>query len=335
MKSVVKPLANVSPNPLPLNQHLPHASPLVYGCMGLGGGWNKNGINAKDLAQAHDVVNTALDQGITYFDHADIYTFGKAEQVFGQVLSSRPELREHMLIQTKCGIRFADDKGPKRYDLSAQWIGHSVNQSLKHLQTDYLDVLVLHRPDPLMDAEDVAHTYHRLRDEGKVRFLGVSNMQHHQMRMLQQHLDTPLVVNQLELSLHKQHWIDETVYAGNQLGADINFTPGTLEYCQQQHIQVQSWGSLCQGRYSGADVSDEPMRVKQTYALVCQLAAEYSVSKEAIILAWLMQHPARVQPVVGTTDLQRIAACQQAVGLQLTREHWYALYVSAKGHELP
>ncbi|GIU50855.1 aldo/keto reductase family oxidoreductase [Shewanella sp. KT0246] len=345
MKSAMAPVG-VTTRVLPLTEHLNGVSDLVYGCMGLGGGWNSNPISAIELAQAHDVVDAALTQGINYFDHADIYTFGKAEQVFGQVLAARPKLREQMFIQSKCGIRLQDDIGPKRYDLSAQWINHSVDNSLKQLKTDYLDVLVLHRPDPLMQAAEIAETYHRLRDAGKVRFLGVSNMQQHQINAIQQALDTPLVVNQVELSLHKQDWIDETVYAGNQAGASINFTPGMLEYCLQQKLQVQSWGSLCQGLYSGVtdtnavlstgiDLNDKASAVQQTSILVSQLASEYGVSKEAIILAWLMQHPAKVQPVIGTTNLQRIAACNQAVGLTLAREHWYALYVSAKGEELP
>ncbi|MCL1045337.1 aldo/keto reductase [Shewanella electrodiphila] len=325
----------VNVKPLALAQHLPGVSRVVYGCMGLGGGWNNHAISAADRNQAHEVIDTALAQGINYFDHADIYTFGKAEQVFGQVLSARAEIREKMFIQTKCGIRLEDDLGPKRYDLSAQWINHSVDKSLQQLQTDYLDVLVLHRPDPLMEAEEIADTFHRLRDAGKVRFLGVSNMQHHQVSAIQQALDTPLVVNQIELSLHKQDWLDETVYAGNQAGAGVNFTPGTLAYCQQNRLQVQSWGSLCQGLYTGVDASSQPIAVQQTSKLVARLAADYGVSKEAILLAWLMQHPAQIQPVIGTTNLQRISACQQAISLKLSREHWYALYVSAKGEELP
>ncbi|GGP57254.1 oxidoreductase [Shewanella algicola] len=320
---------------LPLREFLPNVSSLVYGCMGLGGGWNANSINDADIKQAHQVIDAAIDNKINYFDQADIYTFGKAEQVFGKVLAERPALRQEMYLQSKCGIRFADDLGPKRYDLSAQWIQSSVDKSLAQLHTDYLDVLVLHRPDPLMQPTEIAQVFSQLKTAGKVRFLGVSNMQQHQVQALQQELDAPLVLNQVEMSLQKHDWLDETVYAGNQAGKDINFTPGMMQYCQQQRMQIQAWGSLCQGLYSGMDVSDQPIAVQQTSQLVQALAEQYHTTAEAILLSWLMQHPSQIQPVIGTTNLQRINACSQATQVSLSREHWYALYVSAKGQELP
>ncbi|GAC05949.1 aldo/keto reductase [Paraglaciecola chathamensis] len=320
---------------LPLANYLPNVSSLAYGCMGLGGDWSDAPITQAHIEQANDCVNTALESGINFFDHADIYTHGKAEQVFGKVLSERPELRKQIYIQSKCGIRFADDKGPKRYDLSSEWIKASVEGSLQRLNTDYLDVLMLHRPDPLMQPEDIASAFTALKREGKVHHFAVSNMQHHQISFLQKALDEPLVANQIEASLLQQHWIDEGVYAGNTDGRDINFTAGTLEYCRQEKIQLQSWGSLAQGLYSGRDVSDQPEAVQRTSQLVAKLASLYQTSPEAIVLAWLLRHPAQLQPVIGTTDCARIAASCQAMNIQLNREHWYALYESAKGHELP
>lgn len=320
---------------LPLANYLPNVSALAYGCMGLGGTWDDAPITNVHIEQANDCVNTALESGINFFDHADIYTLGKAEQVFGQVLRERPELRKQIYIQSKCGIRFADAKGPKRYDLSADWIKASVEGSLKRLNTDYLDVLMLHRPDPLMQPEEIANAFTELKHEGKVLHFGVSNMQHHQIAFLQQALDEPLVANQIEASLLKQDWVDEGIYAGNSEGRDINFTSGTLEYCRQQKMQLQSWGSLAQGLYSGRDVKGESDAVQRTSRLVASLADVYSTSPEAIVLAWLMRHPAQLQPVIGTTDCARIAASCQAMNIQLSREHWYALYESAKGYELP
>lgn len=319
----------------PLAHYLPNVSSIVYGCMGLGGNWDDSPITNAYVEQANDCVNTALESGINFFDHADIYTLGKAEQVFGKVLSERPQLRKKIYIQSKCGIRFADANGPKRYDLSADWIEASVESSLQRLNTDYLDVLMLHRPDPLMQPEEIARAFEALKREGKVHHFAVSNMQHHQIAFLQHALDEPLVANQIEASLLKQDWIDEGVYAGNSEGRDINFTSGTLEYCRRQNIQLQSWGSLAQGLYSGRDVKGESDAVQRTSLLVTTLADVYSTSPEAIVLAWLMRHPVRMQPVIGTTDCARIAASCQAMNIQLSREHWYALYVSAKGHELP
>lgn len=319
----------------PINAIFSQASPLVYGCMGLGGGWNNNGVAQQDITQAQQVIETALAQGINYFDHADIYTFGKAEQVFGEVLKQQPNLREQMIIQTKCGIRFEDDKGPKRYDLSSQWITQSVENSLCRLHCDYLDVLVLHRPDPLMQVDEIAEIFSKLNQTGKVKHLGVSNMQQHQIHQLQQALSQPIVVNQVEMSLQKHDWLDETVYAGNTQGQHVNFTAGMLEYCKNNRIQVQAWGSLCQGLYTKTPSGDAPTSVVQTQKLVAQLAQQYSATPEAILLAWLMRHPMQIQPVIGTTSLDRIKACAQVANVNLSREDWYRLYVSAKGQELP
>jgi predicted oxidoreductase len=319
----------------PLAKYLPHVSRLVFGCMGLGGGWNKDAITKAHLKQTHECIDAAIAGGINFFDHADIYTFGKAEQVFGQALAERPELREHMYIQSKCGIRFEDDKGPKRYDFSAKWIEESVEGSLKRLNTDYLDVLMLHRPDPLMEVEEIAQVFSCLQESGKVRNFAVSNMQQHQMNFLQHALDMPIVANQIEASLQKHQFVDEGVYAGNADGKDLNFTPGSVEYCRHFDIQIQSWGSLCQGLYTGGDLTNASQADINTSILVNKLAALYDTTPEAIVLAWLLRHPALIQPIIGTTNVERIAASCGALNVTLSREHWYALYISAKGHELP
>lgn len=321
--------------PIPLNQYLPNVSALAYGCMGLGGGWDLKPVSKENIAQTHQVIDTALEAGINLFDHADIYTLGKAEKTFGQVLTERPELREKMYIQSKCGIRFADDAGPKRYDFSAQWVNASVDNILTRLNTEYIDVLILHRPDPLMELEEIADTLMKIKSSGKARYFGVSNMHQHQMAYLQSALDAPLVANQIEISLAKLDWLEEGIMAGNPEGRDINFTAGKLEYCRQNNVQIQAWGSLAQGLFTGRDVSSASQAVQATCKLVAKLAVKYQVANEAIVLAWLMRHPARVQPVIGTTNLKRIKACVQAEQVQLTREDWYYLYESARGHELP
>jgi len=321
--------------PLPLNQYLKSVSALSYGCMGMGGGWDKTPLTNDNIAQAHQVVETALESGINLFDHADIYTLGKAEKAFGKVLTDRPELRGKIYIQSKCAIRFAENGAPKRYDLSGQWVSASVDNILARLNTEYLDILMLHRPDPLMELDEIAETLMKIKSSGKVRHFGVANMHQHQMAYLQSALDAPLVVNQIEISLAKLDWLEEGIMAGNSAGSDINFTGGTLEYCAQHNVQVQAWGSLAQGLFSGRDATAESHAVQATCGLVYQLAAKYQVSAEAIVLAWLMRHPMRVQPVIGTTNLDRIKACAQAPQIRLTREEWYQLYERSRGHELP
>lgn len=319
----------------PLQAYLPDASRLVYGCMGLGGDWDDQPPTQRDLQLAHSLVDAALDCGINFFDHADIYAMGKAERVFGQVLKDRPELRERIILQSKCGIRFDDEAGPKRYDLSPEWIAQSVDHILRRLGADYLDLLLLHRPDPLMEPERIAEAFARLKAEGKVRFFGVSNMQASQIGHLQSCLDQPLVVNQIAISLGQLAWLEEGVLVGDPAGKEVNFTPGTLEYCRQHRVQVQSWGSLAQGQFSGRDISQMAPNIQHTAELVHSLAQKHQTSAEAIVLAWLMRHPARVQPVIGVTHEGRLRACARATDVRLSREDWYQLYVAARGKPLP
>lgn len=311
----------------------PSASKLVYGCMGLGGAWDQSQPTSAHVTQARTVIDTALENNITVFDHADIYTLGKAETVFGSVLKDTPSLRDKMILQSKCAIRFEDEHGPKRYDFSRQWITFSVESSLKRLQTDFLDVLLLHRPDPLMELDEVCEALSRLKQDGKITHIGVSNMHSHQIAYLQQALDMPIVVNQVEMSLAFRDWVEEGMTTGSMENRAMGFAPGTLEYCMLNNVQLQAWGSLAQGRFSGGQFQER--NDKSVAALVSSLAADYQTSPEAIVLAWLMRHPAAIQPVIGTTNPARIQACAEAAGVTLSREHWYALLEAARGQEVP
>lgn len=320
---------------LPLDRFLPGVSALAYGCMGLGGDWDASPVEARHVKQAHHAIDAALETGINFFDHADIYALGKAESAFGRALKERPSLRDAIFLQSKCGIRFEDAQAPKRFDFSAEWIRDSVEGSLDRLGVETLDVLQLHRPDPLMEPEEIAEVFTALKAEGKVRHFGVSNMQRHQLEFLQAALEAPLVANQLELGLHRLEFLEEGVLANQPEGAASNFTPGTLEYCRRQGVQLQAWGCLSQGRFTGRAPDDQPASVQATAALVSELAEHYRVSREAIVLAWLRRHPANIQPVIGSTDPARIAASGEAMTITLSREDWYRLYVCARGGELP
>lgn len=285
--------------------------------------------------QAHQFLDSALEGGINCFDHADIYTLGKAEQVFGGVLGDRPGLREKIFLQSKCGIRFGEGNVPNRYDFSRDWILHSVENSLARLNTDYLDLLLLHRPDPLMQPEEVAGAFYQLQKDGKVKHFGVSNMNGHQIKYLQSFLDQPIVVNQLQMSLTHLDWLDEGVLVNHPEGQAVSFTPGTVEYCRSHNIQLQAWGCLSNGVFTGKDVHGEPDAIQKTAMLVKAFSEQLGVSREAVVLAWLMRHPAGIQPVIGTTNALRIKACSEAEDIQLSREQWYQLYVSARGRALP
>ncbi|GGW83362.1 aldo/keto reductase [Alteromonas halophila] len=316
-----------------MQNYFPASSPLVYGCMGLGGSWDESPLSASHVSQARSIIETALQAGITVFDHADIYTLGKAESVFGEVLKADPSLRDAMIIQSKCAIRFADAHGPKRYDFSAGWIKHSVEGSLRRLAIEQLDILFLHRPDPLMQLEEVAGTLADLQSEGKIKHVGVSNMHGHQLAYLQSALATPIIANQLEMSLAFRDWIEDGITTHSPHNRNMGYASGTLEYCMQNNVQLQAWGSLAQGRYTGGQPTSDADRATQQR--VKQLAADYGVSAEAIVLAWLRRHPANIQPVVGTTTPSRLTACCEATGISLSREHWYELLECARGQEVP
>lgn len=321
---------------MPLSRRNIPASRLVLGCMGLGGSWDESPITGEHVKQAHEAVDAALSVGINMFDHADIYTRGKAEKVFGQVLKERPELRKEIVIQSKCGIRFAESEGiPGRYDFSKDYILSSVDRSLQRLSIEYLDILLLHRPDPLMDPAEVAEAIDSLKSSGKVRNFGVSNMHAGQIALLQAYSKEPFIVNQLQMSLQHIGWLDAGVHVNRDDARSNTFPEGTLEYCQLNNIQIQAWGPLAQGLYTGRPVEDMPESIQETASLVKRMAKEKETTPEAILLAWLMKHPAGIQPILGTKNPDRIRACGGAELVELTREEWYCLYVSSRGRALP
>ncbi|MEV8147860.1 aldo/keto reductase [Arthrobacter sp. NPDC080073] len=310
---------------------------LIYGCMGLGGPWEGSEYGAAEIEQAASAIEAAMGIGIVLFDHADIYRSGKSEAVFGEVLAGTPGLREKIQLQTKCGIRLGQPGVEGHYDLSKDAILERVNGSLERLRTDYVDVLLLHRPDPLMEPAEVASAVGQLMAEGKVRQLGVSNMSGAQIAFLQDQLEVPIVANQLEMSLHRRAWLEGTVLVNHDDALGYSFPHGTLEHCISQGIELQAYGSLAQGRYTGSTPDSQTAADTATAALVAQLAEAKGVTPEAVLLGWLMKHPARISPVLGSSNPARIAACADAaaVAAAMTRTEWYSLWVAARGSKLP
>ncbi|TVU65610.1 aldo/keto reductase [Paenarthrobacter nitroguajacolicus] len=310
---------------------------LIYGCMGLGGPWDGTSYGATEIDQAAAVIAAARGIGIELFDHADIYRSGKSEAVFGEVLARSHGLREKIQLQTKCGIRLGERGLATHYDLSREAILERVNGSLKRLQTDYVDVLLLHRPDPLMDPHEVADAVGQLMTEGKVRQLGVSNMSGAQIAFLQDALEVPIVANQLEMSLLRRDWLEGTVLVNHAEGLEYSFPHGTVEHCMAKGIELQAYGSLAQGRYTGAKSDELSPAESAAAAMLEQLAGEKDTTPEAVLLGWLMKHPARISPVVGTTNSARIQACADAaaVAATMSRAEWYGLWVAARGNNIP
>lgn len=311
-------------------------SRIACGCMGLGGAWDDVPLLDDVAGCAERLVRTAVDAGITLFDHADIYARGKSEEAFGRVLAGTPSLRDRVVLQSKCGIRFADDPtpgAPARYDFSRRHIVASVEGSLRRLRTDRLDLLLLHRPDPLVEPEEVAAAFAALHEGGKVRCFGVSNHTAAQMALLQAHVDQRLLVNQLQLSLWHLALIDDGVVA-NRADAPHAGAAGTLDECRRLGVLVQAYSPLGKGRHLGEHAPAEA-RGHALRRTLDHLAVEQGVSREAIAVAWLLRHPAGLQPIVGTTRPDRLRACCEADRVVLSRESWYQLFTAARGGPVP
>lgn len=313
------------------------ASRLIYGCMRLGGPWDAPDYGREQIAEAERAVAAALDLGITRFDHADIYGRGKSESVFGELLGRDPGLRDRIQIQSKVGIRPGTEGRLGYYDLSAASILDGVAGTLRRLRTDHLDLLLLHRPDPLLDPAEVGSALASLLADGAIRAVGVSNMSAAQMAALQDHLHVPLAADQLELSLYHHGFVDSTVLVNHPDGVATSFPHGTLEHCLRHGIEVQAWSPLAGGRYTGRHAAEPGPHDGAVATLVAELAAAKGTTPEAVVLGWLLRHPARIAAVIGSANPQRIAACAdaEAVAGAMTREEWFTLYQTARGRRIP
>lgn len=304
------------------------ASRIALGCMTL----------PAEVKEATATIRAALDGGINFFDHADVYQRGQAEATFSAIWGESPGLREQIILQSKCGIRQAGDpdaRAPKRYDFSRDHILTAVEGSLKRLKTDYLDILLLHRPDALVEPEEVAEAFSRLAEAGKVRHFGVSNHTGAQIELLRAYLGLPLVVNQMQLSPLHSHLINAGIITNQNNPPHPVRGEGTLEYCRLHKITIQAWSPLAKGVLSGRLPDDADERTRRTAKLVTELAIEKGVPAEAIIMAWLLRHPAQFQVIVGTTSPARIAACIAGLDVTLSREEWYTLFMTGRGYDIP
>ncbi|PYZ91948.1 aldo/keto reductase [Salipaludibacillus keqinensis] len=276
--------------------------------------------------QASNVVHTALEEGINLFDHADIYGKGKSEEVFAGAVDLKSSLRDQMILQTKCGIRDGF------FDFSKEHILHSVEESLKRLRTDDIDILLLHRPDALMEPEEVAEAFTQLKKSGKVRYFGVSNQNPAQIELLKKHVQDDLIINQLQLSLMHTPMIDAGFNVNMQNDPSIVRDSNLLEYSRLNDMTIQAWSPFQHGMIEGVFVGNEDF--PNVNAKLQELAEKKGVTDSAIAIAWILRHPARIQPVVGSMNPQRLQDIAQASHIQLTREEWYELYRSA-GNDLP
>lgn len=291
---------------------------VAVGCMRLSG---------LDKQEAERFVQTALDIGANFFDHADIYGDGACEEIFADAIHMNSSVREKIILQSKCGIR----KGVA-FDFSKEHILKSVDGILKRLRTDYLDVLLLHRPDALVEPEEVAEAFDELQQSGKVRHFGVSNQNPMQIQLLQKFVKQPIVANQLQLSIAHATMISQGLHVNMLDDSAVNRDGSVLDFCRLNDITIQPWSPFQFGFFQGVFLDNDAYpKLKEK---INEIAAKYGVANTAIPIAWILRHPASMQPVVGTMNVERLKNCVKAADICLTREEWYEIYMAA-GNALP
>lgn len=278
-----------------------------------------------DERQAERFVAEAVEMGANYFDHADIYGGGTCEEMFAKAMHMTPSVREKIFIQDKCGI-----VPGKKYDLSKEYILRSVDGSLKRLRTDYLDVLLLHRPDALMEPEEIAEAFDALETSGKVRNFGVSNMKPIQMELLKKYVHQPLELNQLQLSIMNASMVTNGMNVNMQGELAVDRDGDVLDYCRLHDITIQAWSPF----QSAQGVFLQNENFPELNRKIMEIAEKHQVSDTAIALAWIMRIPGKIQPIIGSMNIQRMRDCIKATAIRLTREEWYEIYLAA-GYVLP
>ena len=311
-------------------------SRIAFGTWHIGGSWDKTPVTQELKDRANTLLRAAYEHGINHIDLADIYTLGKSDEVIGYALKQNPGLREKLVLQEKAGIIVGSDPDygpPGRYNFSAEHLIKVVAGSLKRLGTDYVDLLAFHRPDPLVEPDEVAKAAEHLHKNGMVRYFGVSNHNPMQIELLKKSLELPLVVNQLELNLLHAYMISNGVLV-NLPNATFANTQSVFEYCRLHDITVQAWSPVAGGRlFNPGD--DEPENVRAVAKLIAELAEQKHTTKEAIALGWLLRHPAGIQPILGTHKAERIADSVKADEVSLDRAEWFALLEAARGAPVP
>lgn len=279
------------------------------------------------LKEAESLIDTALEMGCNFFDHADIYGGGECECFFSNAIHMSPSVREQIILQSKCGI-----VPGVMYDFSKKHILSSVDGILQRLKTDYLDILVLHRPDALMEPEEVAEAFDTLQTLGKVRYFGVSNHKPSQIKLLQKYIKQPLVTNQLQFSITNASMIQSSMEVNMMTDGAVDRDDSILDYCRLNDITIQTWSPFQYGFFEGTFLNNS--KFPELNKVIDELAEKYGVSNTTIAAAWILRHPAKMQLIAGTTKISRLSEICQATDITLTREEWYRLYLAA-GHILP
>ena len=294
-----------------------NGSEIVLGCMR---------INKVSYKEAEKAVMTSLEKNINFFDHADIYGKGDSEKIFGKILENNNIKRDNIIIQTKCGIRNGF------FDFSKEHIINSVNKSLESLKIDYVDTLLLHRPDTLFEPEDVAEAFNKLYNDGKVKYFGVSNQTPIQIDLLQKYLNHKLIINQLQFGIMHTGMINHSLNMNMKNDSSINRDSCILEYSRLKDMTIQAWSPFQYGFFEGVFIGNE--KFKSLNDVIDKFSEKYNVTPNAIATAWILRHPAKMQVIIGTMNSKRISDISKASNIILSREDWYEIYRAA-GNVLP
>lgn len=289
---------------------------VVLGCMRI--------TEAKDPVA---VIETAMENGINFFDHADIYGGGKCEEIFAKAFKETQYKREDIFLQSKCGI-----VPGVMYDFSKEHIIKSVEDSLKRLNVEYLDSLLLHRPDTLMEPEEVAAAFDQLAADGKVKYFGVSNQYSRQIELLQKYLRQPLIINQLQFGVMHTGMVDFGLHVNMTDPRSVDHDDGILEFSRMNDMTIQAWSPYQYGFFEGVFVDND--KFPELNKVLQEMADKYHTTKTGIASAWILRHPANMQVIAGTMNLGRIEEIAKASEVVLSREDWYGIYLAA-GNDLP
>ncbi|WP_312640499.1 aldo/keto reductase [Hydrogenoanaerobacterium sp.] len=294
------------------------ASEITLGCMRM---------NKLSVKESETMIRTALDEGVDFFDHATVYGSGECEELFGKAVDLKSSLRDEMIIQSKIGIR----RGAY-FDFSKEYLIDSVDGSLKRLGTDHLDVVLLHRPDALMEPEEVAEAFTHMKATGKVRYFGVSNLPPMTIELLNKYLTDKLIVNQLQFSITNCSMVASTLTMNMEIPSSVDRDNGILDYCRLKDITIQAWSPFQYGFFDGVFLDNE--KFPELNKVIDRIAQAHQVTNSAIAVAWILRHPAKMQTIVGTMNTSRLRDICKASGVKLTREEWYDIYKAA-GNMVP
>lgn len=291
---------------------------IVLGCMRL---------SSLSVLEAAEYIEQAVSKGVNFFDHADIYSAGQCEEIFGMAFQQTDLKREDVFIQSKCGI-----VSKLRYDFSKEHILSSVDGSLKRLGVDYLDALLLHRPDALVEPEEVAEVFDILHTSGKVRYFGVSNHKPMQIELLKKYVKQPLVANQMQLSAAHASMISNGIEANMLTTGAVDRDGSVLDYCRVNDITIQAWSPFQYGKIAGVFLKNKEFAVLNDK--LAEIGENYDVSATTMAVAWLLRHPANMQVLAGTMNFSRLEEICKACNIQMTRQEWYDIFRAA-GNILP